>query len=126
MPIYTFICVLCDNEKEVLQNMDAPPPMCDDCHKVEMTKIYKNVGRPQFKGSGFYETDYKYHEDPKKLLNHKKKEYSKTAEAAAEARKPKCTQNDIVRMSGGQEGYNKELRKINKRNKNKYGSKSNS
>jgi predicted nucleic acid-binding Zn ribbon protein len=24
-----------------------------------MQRIYTNVGKPQFKGSGFYETDYK-------------------------------------------------------------------
>ncbi len=37
MPFYTFKCTSCNQEKEVLQN----------------------TSKPQFKGSGFYETDYK-------------------------------------------------------------------
>ena len=41
-------------------------PICERCvksscglHVVEMQRIYTNVGKPQFKGDGFYETDYK-------------------------------------------------------------------
>jgi predicted nucleic acid-binding Zn ribbon protein len=28
-------------------------------HIVEMKRVFTDVGKPQFKGSGFYETDYK-------------------------------------------------------------------
>tara|TARA_B100000287_G_C20104517_1_gene571737 strand:+ start:203 stop:541 length:339 start_codon:yes stop_codon:yes gene_type:complete len=73
MPIYTFKCEMCDNHKEVLQNMDDPPPSCDNCNELEMIKTYTSVGRAQFKGSGFYETDYKHHEDKKKKWMHNTK-----------------------------------------------------
>ena len=45
--------------------MNDSPPTCDKCtkmvprHIVEMKRVFTDVGKPQFKGSGFYETDYK-------------------------------------------------------------------
>jgi putative FmdB family regulatory protein len=66
MPFYTFKCPLCDDEKEVLQSMNSAKPVCEQCAKascsktlVEMERVFRNTGKPQFKGSGFYETDYK-------------------------------------------------------------------
>ena len=35
-------------------NDDAPT-----CDGVKMTRVFGDTGKPQFKGSGFYETDYK-------------------------------------------------------------------
>ena len=66
MPFYTFKCPSCNQEQEVLQNMNAAKPVCDRCVKAscgtlipEMERVFTSVGKPQFKGSGFYETDYK-------------------------------------------------------------------
>ena len=56
----------------VLQSMNAPKPICKRCvkascetHMPEMERVFTNVGKPQFKGSGFYETDYKMKGKPK-------------------------------------------------------------
>jgi predicted nucleic acid-binding Zn ribbon protein len=77
MPFYTFKCPSCDSEKELLQNMGSPNPKCEECaccgcnradgtcgcdgkmKSIEMTRVFKSVGKPKFKGKGFYETDYK-------------------------------------------------------------------
>ena len=82
MPFYTFKCPNCDIEKDILQSMDSPNPKCDDCAEcgcnradgtcgcggkmksVEMKRLFKSTGKPQFKGSGFYETDYKTKDKP--------------------------------------------------------------
>ena len=82
MPFYTFKCPNCDTKKEVLQGMNSPNLKCEDCsvcgcnradgtcgcdgkmNSVEMTRIFSNTGKPQFKGSGFYETDYKTKDKP--------------------------------------------------------------
>mgnify|MGYP001260315728 CR=1 FL=1 len=61
MPFYSYKCPTCDKEKEVLQGMNDKPPTCDG---VEMKRIFKNVGKPLFKGKGFYETDYKVKDKP--------------------------------------------------------------
>ena len=65
MPFYTFECPECNETKDVLQGMNVEAPNCVNCttmvprHLVEMKRVFTNVGKPQFKGSGFYETDYK-------------------------------------------------------------------
>ena len=66
MPFYTFKCPLCEYEREVLQSFKSAKPSCEKCIKascgktiIEMERIFKSTSKPQFKGSGFYETDYK-------------------------------------------------------------------
>ena len=69
MPLYTFKCPSCSKVEEIKQSMRSAIPVCQRCvnascgiHIVEMKRVWKKTGRPQFKGSGFYETDYKYKE----------------------------------------------------------------
>ena len=66
MPLYTFKCPSCSREEEVNQSMKAASPVCQRCvnascgvHIVDMKRVWKKTARPQFKGEGFYETDYK-------------------------------------------------------------------
>ena len=65
MPLYTFQCPSCRQEQEVKQKMLDPIPSCKRCKNAssginipEMVRIFKPTGVPQFKGKGFYETDY--------------------------------------------------------------------
>ncbi len=64
--MYTFKCPSCNKEEDVTQGMKEAIPVCQRCidsscgvHIVEMKRVWKKTGRPQFKGDGFYETDYK-------------------------------------------------------------------
>ena len=65
MPIYTYKCPECCDTKDVLGKLDDDAPMCKSCskpvprHFVKMERVFNSIGKPQFKGSGFYETDYK-------------------------------------------------------------------
>ena len=66
MPLYTYKCPSCRQTKEILQSVKEPHPLCERCiqascgvHIPEMKRVWKKTGKPQFKGSGFYETDYK-------------------------------------------------------------------
>ena len=58
MPIYGYRCAQCGHEVEVFQSMsDAPLRTCSECGG-DLRKLLYPVG-VQFKGSGFYTTDYK-------------------------------------------------------------------
>ena len=64
MPFYTFKCPSCKKEKDMLQGMNDKAPICDGVELkrhpvVLMERVFKSTAKPQFKGSGFYETDYK-------------------------------------------------------------------
>ena len=50
----------------MLQSFKSADPICEKCAEtscsktlIEMKRVFKSTGKPQFKGSGFYETDYK-------------------------------------------------------------------
>lgn len=58
MPIYGYACGRCAHQFEILQSMSAAPlKVCPECGG-ELRKLLYPVG-VQFKGSGFYSTDYK-------------------------------------------------------------------
>jgi putative FmdB family regulatory protein len=58
MPTYGYRCTQCEQELEVMQRMsDAPLTTCPNCGG-QLQKLLYPVG-VQFKGSGFYTTDYK-------------------------------------------------------------------
>ncbi len=57
MPLYEYKCLSCSNLSEVIQRMDdAPLSTCDECGG----ELKKLLSAPafQFKGSGWYVTDY--------------------------------------------------------------------
>ena len=57
MPIYEYQCRQCNERQEVIQNFsDAPLTECSKCGG-EMKKLISSPAI-QFKGSGFYKTDY--------------------------------------------------------------------
>ena len=72
MPLYTYKCPSCCQTREILQTIKEPSPVCKRCveascgiHIPEMERVFRNTGKPQFKGGGFYETDYKKRKKPK-------------------------------------------------------------
>jgi putative FmdB family regulatory protein len=59
MPTYTYQCPQCEQKMDVYHGMnDSPKVKCPDCKKVAKRLLGTGSGLI-FKGSGFYETDYK-------------------------------------------------------------------
>ncbi len=57
MPLFEYECRQCSERVELIQNFsDAPPAHCTKCGG-EMKKLFSSPAI-QFKGSGFYKTDY--------------------------------------------------------------------
>ena len=60
MPTYDYKCDACKNEFEHFQSMkDAPVKKCPQCGKNKVKRLIGGGGGVLFKGSGFYETDYR-------------------------------------------------------------------
>ncbi len=58
MPIYEYVCASCGKKTEVIQRMNAAPlKLCPHCGGVKLKKAF-SAPAIQFKGSGFYITDY--------------------------------------------------------------------
>lgn len=58
MPLYDYKCPKCGTEIDVLQSFTSPAPNCPECGTV-MSKEVSKPGGFEFKGSGFYATDFK-------------------------------------------------------------------
>ena len=68
MPTYDYVCNACDYEFEHFQTMSsAKLQVCPEC-EGELKRLIGAGAGILFKGSGFYQTDYrnsKYHSDAK-------------------------------------------------------------
>src|SRR5215213_806306 len=85
MPLYEYQCDACGHRFEVLQKFSDP--RIDTCPKCGST-VHKLMSSPaiQFKGSGFYITDYPKNESgaPKSSGGAKDKESSGSSESASD------------------------------------------
>jgi putative FmdB family regulatory protein len=80
MPTYEYECQACGHAFEELQAMtDKKLIKCPKCHKNKLSRLIGSGSGMIFKGSGFYETDYK-----------KKKGPSQPAASPAPAPKAPC------------------------------------
>ena len=60
MPTYDYKCTNCNYTFEYFQPMSAEPlKECPNCKKEFLKRIIGTGAGPIFKGSGFYQTDYK-------------------------------------------------------------------
>jgi putative FmdB family regulatory protein len=58
MPIYEYACDACGKKTEVIQGMNEKPlKVCPHCGEKKLKKLM-SAPAIQFKGSGFYITDY--------------------------------------------------------------------
>jgi len=60
MPTYDYECKACGHAFEALQSFSEPPlTKCPACKKKKLERLFGGGGAIIFKGSGFYETDYR-------------------------------------------------------------------
>ena len=62
MPLYDYVCDACGHRFEIIQKFsDAAPEACPACGKGPLVRQFSSPAI-QFKGSGFYITDYAHKE----------------------------------------------------------------
>lgn len=67
MPTYEYTCKQCNTKLEILQKItDQPIQNCPECKSASLQRGPGGGIGLQFKGSGFYITDYKQKEDSSK------------------------------------------------------------
>ena len=60
MPTYDYICDACQHAWELFQKItDEPVKKCPECGKRKAVRQFGTGAAIMFKGSGFYETDYR-------------------------------------------------------------------
>lgn len=60
MPTYDYQCDACEHTFEEFQSMkDEPLKKCPQCGKPKLRRLFGSGAAIIFKGSGFYQTDYR-------------------------------------------------------------------
>jgi putative FmdB family regulatory protein len=84
MPTYDYQCQACGHRLEVFQSFsEAPKRKCPQCGKQRLERLIGTGAGVLFKGSGFYQTDYRSDSYRKGASAE-----SKSAEPADDAAKP--------------------------------------
>lgn len=82
MPTYDYECQACGHTFEEFQSMSAESlKKCPQCKKNKLQRLIGAGAGIIFKGSGFYETDYKRKEQPKPASESKSESSSASAKA---------------------------------------------
>ena len=83
MPTYDYQCDACGHHFDELQGFSEPPlKKCPKCKKNKLRRLFGTGAAVLFKGSGFYETDYR------------SESYKAGQKAETEATKPKDAKSD--------------------------------
>ena len=86
MPTYEYICGACSSEFERFQSITASPlRKCPECGRLKMKRKISAGAGIIFRGSGFYETDYR--SESYKSGQRKDTATADTTPAASEAKK---------------------------------------
>lgn len=79
MPTYDYLCDACGHEFELFQSITEPVKRkCPECKKPKLRRLFGTGAAVVFKGSGFYQTDYR----------------SESYKSGAEKDKPKTESSD--------------------------------
>jgi putative FmdB family regulatory protein len=82
MPTYEYVCDACQHQFDEFQSFkDEPLKVCPECNQEKLRRLFGTGAAILFKGSGFYETDYR------------SEGYKKAAKADQEAGKPAASSN---------------------------------
>lgn len=101
MPTYDYQCDACGHEFELFQSISDPVKRkCPECSKLKLRRLFGTGAAVVFKGSGFYETDYRSEsykkaaeKDKKSSDDSSKKSDTKSEKKTEKKSKPK-TSND--------------------------------
>ncbi len=104
MPTYDYVCKACDHEFELFQSIKANPKRkCPQCGKLKLRRLFGTGGAIVFKGSGFYQTDYRSESYKKRAAEDKKASESKPKESSSSGDSSKSS-GDSSKSSGGGSG----------------------
>jgi putative FmdB family regulatory protein len=60
MPTYDYVCDACDHEFELFQSItEKNKRKCPECGRLKLRRLFGTGAAIVFKGSGFYQTDYR-------------------------------------------------------------------
>lgn len=94
MPTYDYVCDACDHQFELFQSITAEPEKkCPECGKRKLRRLIGAGAGFVFKGSGFYQTDYRSESYKKKAEAESKSAESSTSKSDGKSSESKSTES---------------------------------
>jgi putative FmdB family regulatory protein len=105
MPTYDYVCDACDHKFELFQSITAEPEKkCPECGRKKLRRLIGAGAAIVFKGSGFYQTDYRSDSYKKRAeADSKSSSESKSTESKSSESKPAETKASSNGSSGKSE-----------------------
>jgi putative FmdB family regulatory protein len=101
MPTYDYRCSACGHEFELFQSMsDKPKRKCPECGKSALERLIGTGAAILFKGSGFYQTDYRSDSYKKSAEAEKKPAAGKSENGKSDKKADKPAKSD-TKPAGG-------------------------
>jgi putative FmdB family regulatory protein len=111
MPTYDYECDACGHLFELFQGINDPiKRKCPECKKLKLRRLFGTGAAILFKGSGFYETDYRsdsYKSDAKKASSAETKSKSDTSSSKKSSKKSDSKSSSSDSSSGSSSGSSK-------------------
>jgi len=90
MPTYDYECDACGHEFELFQSItESVKRKCPECGKQKLRRLFGTGAAVVFKGSGFYETDYRSESYKKGAEKAKKAKDSAKSDKSSDKKKSK-------------------------------------
>ncbi|MCA9171516.1 MAG: zinc ribbon domain-containing protein [Planctomycetales bacterium] len=100
MPTYDYECDACQHRFELFQSINDPvQKKCPECGKLKLRRLFGAGAAIMFKGSGFYQTDYR--SDSYKKSAKADKESSSGSSAAAKSSDSSSSAKSSSDAAGG-------------------------
>ncbi len=104
MPTYDYLCESCEHGFEMFQSITAKPAKkCPECGKPKLKRLIGTGAGIIFKGSGFYQTDYR--SESYKAAQKKEKEGDKKTDTKSHKKEAKSDSKTAAKdkpKSGGE------------------------
>ncbi len=96
MPTYDYHCDACEHEFELFQPItENAKKKCPECGRMKLRRLFGTGAAIVFKGSGFYQTDYRSDSYRKGAEADKKaRSESKSTSKSSEKKKPAAKSKD--------------------------------
>ena len=109
MPTYDYVCDACEHKFELFQGINDPlKKKCPECGKNKLRRLFGIGAAVMFKGSGFYQTDYRSEgykksaaADASSSSGESKSSESKSSESKSSDSKPSESKPAESKPSGG-------------------------
>lgn len=103
MPTYDYVCDACDHSFELFQSIkEDPQKKCPECGKPKLRRLFGTGAAVVFKGSGFYQTDYRSESYKKRAAEDAKSTNGAATTSPSDASAKPATKSDGQGKTSGE------------------------